>query len=144
MKKQSKQKQQAGRTRVGISAALIVIVIGVIVAILVSQNNATPLAGSVISPQDYQTRFANADHVLIDVRTPDEFATGHIHNALNIPIDELESRLAEVPTDRDVVLYCRSGNRSNQARQLLSGKGYTLIYDLGGVNSWTAAGLPLE
>jgi phage shock protein E len=133
-----------GRNRLLISAALIVIVIAAVAVILVAQNNSAAPMGTVITPQDYQARFVSADHLLIDVRTPDEYASGHIAGAVNIPLDTLSSRLAEVPNNRDVVLYCRSGNRSNQARQLLNERGYTRVYDLGGVMAWQAAGYPLE
>jgi rhodanese-related sulfurtransferase len=99
-----------------------------------------------ISPADYQTQFvsANTPHFLLDVRTSEEFASGHIHSAVNISVESLESRLSEVPTDQPVVVYCRSGNRSAQASQILSQAGYTRIYDLGGLNDWTAQGFPVE
>ena len=102
-------------------------------------------AGTVqsISPSAYQEQFvsAAAPHSLIDVRTPEEFAEGHISGALNIPVEVLEARLSEVPRDKPVVVYCRSGNRSAEAAQILVNTGYTSIRDLGGLNSWTAQGL---
>lgn len=133
-----------GRNRLLISGVLIVIAVVAVGALLLTQNNTSSPTGSVISPQDYQSRFASADHLLIDVRTPEEFNSGHIAGAINIPLDTISSRMGEIPTDRDVVLYCRSGNRSNQARQLLNGQGYTRIYDLGGIIAWQAAGNPVE
>ena len=141
MKKSNQQ--QPGRNRLFLSAALVVVVAVVVGVILLTQNQSAS-TGSVISPQDYQSRFASADHVLVDVRTPEEFASGHISGAVNIPLDTISTRLSEIPQDRDVVLYCRSGNRSNQAWNLLNGEGYSRIYDLGGVIAWQAAGLPLE
>jgi phage shock protein E len=99
-----------------------------------------------LSPTAYHTQFIgdNTTHFLLDVRTPEEFASGHIHGAENIPVDSLESRLSEVPTDQPVVVYCRSGNRSAQASQILTRAGYTRIYDMGGLNDWTAQGFPVE
>lgn len=99
-----------------------------------------------ISPADYQNQFTatNTSHLLIDVRTSEEFASGHIHGAVNIPVDSLQSRLSEVPTGRPIVVYCRSGNRSATASQILEQAGYSAIYDLGGVIAWTAQGFPLE
>lgn len=98
-----------------------------------------------IAPADYQAQFgANADHILIDVRTPEEFASGHIPGAVNIAVDELAQRLNEVPQDIPVVLYCRSGNRSGQAAQLLDRAGYAQIYDLGGIATWAQQGYPVE
>lgn len=98
-----------------------------------------------ITPAEYQARFgANADHVLIDVRTPEEFAAGHIPGAVNISVDQLAQRLNEIPKDKPVVLYCRSGNRSNQAAQILERAGYTQIYDLGGLITWVQQGYPIR
>lgn len=99
-----------------------------------------------ITPQEYQEQFATsgAQHQLIDVRTPEEFASGHIAGAVNIPIQELPQRLSEVSMDQPVVLYCRSGNRSAQAAQFLAQADYPQIYDLGGVIAWQQAGLRLE
>ncbi|MFN8373679.1 MAG: rhodanese-like domain-containing protein [Anaerolineae bacterium] len=99
-----------------------------------------------LSPAAYQTQFlaSNTAHFLLDVRTAEEFASGHIHGAVNISVDELQSRLSEVPTDQPIVVYCRSGNRSAQASQILAQAGYSNIYDMGGLNDWTAQGYPVE
>lgn len=98
-----------------------------------------------IAPADYQSKFgAGSDHILIDVRTPEEFASGHIPGSVNIPVDSLGQRLSEVPQDKPVVLYCRSGNRSNQAAQILDQAGYTQIYDLGGIVTWQQQGYPVQ
>lgn len=99
-----------------------------------------------ISPVAYQDQFMTAGvaHLLIDVRTPEEFATGHIHGALNISVDTLASRLSEIPGGQPIVVYCRSGNRSATASQILAQAGYTNIYDLGGLNAWTAQGFSVE
>lgn len=106
---------------------------------------AQPKINIKIAPADYQAKFgANVDHVLLDVRTPQEFASGHIPGAINISIDELIGRLSEVPQDKPVVLYCRSGNRSNQAAQILDRAGYTQIYDLGGIINWVQQGYPIQ
>ncbi|MBZ0300324.1 MAG: rhodanese-like domain-containing protein [Anaerolineae bacterium] len=130
------------------------IILGAVVVValiaLVALNGAAPQTSSAatvqtISPQDYQSRFAaDTPHFLLDVRTPEEFATGYITGATNISVQTLADRLSEVPKDTPVVVYCRSGNRSAQAARILSDAGYSEIYDLGGVNSWTAAGLPLQ
>ena len=98
-----------------------------------------------ISPADYQAKFgAGADHLLVDVRTPEEFNSGHIAGAVNIPVDQLAQRLNEVPKDKPVVVYCRSGNRSGQAAQFLDSSGYPQIYDLGGIVTWTQQGFPVQ
>ena len=61
---------------------------------------------------------------LIDVRTPEEFAAGHLPNAVNIPVDELRSRLDELPRDREVVAYCQVGQRGYLATRILRQHGY--------------------
>ncbi|MCB9794606.1 MAG: rhodanese-like domain-containing protein [Alphaproteobacteria bacterium] len=73
---------------------------------------------------------------LVDVRTAAEFGSGHLQGALNIPVSELSRRLGEVPRDRDVVVYCRSGGRSAQAAVILQGAGLTAVHDLGPLTAW--------
>jgi phage shock protein E len=99
-----------------------------------------------ISPQDYQSTYLtnNTDHILLDVRTPEEFASGYIAGAINIAVQELNQRLSEIPTDKDIVIYCRSGNRSAQAATILSNNGFDDVYDMGGIIDWQQAGYSLE
>lgn len=66
--------------------------------------------------------------LVIDVREPEEFASGHYEHAINIPPSELmagENRLKEVAKDTPIILYCRSGSRSNVAIQILKDQGFT-------------------
>jgi phage shock protein E len=70
---------------------------------------------------------------IIDVRTPDEFRDGAYPGALNIPVSDLRARLAEVPKDRPVIVYCASGARSASAARLLSQVGYTNVTNAGGL-----------
>ena len=80
---------------------------------------------------------------ILDVRQPEEWAAGHIPDATLIPLGELASRVAEVPKDRQVVVVCRSGNRSAQGRDVLLGAGFPAVTSMaGGMNGWTAAGYP--
>ena len=74
---------------------------------------------------------------LVDVRTPEEFAAGHIEGAINIPIDELHERMGEIGDNtQPVVVYCRSGNRSALAKRRLEAGGYTEVLDLGRMSRW--------
>lgn len=74
---------------------------------------------------------------LIDVRTRAEFLGGHITGAINIPVQELESRLADVgPADATYVLYCASGMRSGRAKGILKASGRAEVYDLGAMSRW--------
>lgn len=72
--------------------------------------------------------------LVVDVRTPQEFAGGHYPGAVNIPVDQVQSRLKEFG-DRNspVVVYCQSGGRSAMAKQILEGAGFTKVTNGGGV-----------
>jgi rhodanese-related sulfurtransferase len=88
---------------------------------------------------------ARDDVVLIDVREQDEWDAGHIAGATLIPSSQLQSRWQEIPTDKTVIVYCRSGNRSNVATDFLKQQGLTNVHNMtGGVIAWEAAGLTLE
>lgn len=76
--------------------------------------------------------------VLIDVREPGEFKGGHIQGAKNIPLSQLDRRLGEIPKDRDLLLYCRSGMRSKSAARILMENGFTRLAHLrGGISAWS-------
>lgn len=77
-----------------------------------------------------------AGALLLDVRTPEEFAAGHIEGARNIPVQELAERLDELPDDRPLVVYCRSGRRSARAVELLRAGGHEDLFDLGPISNW--------
>lgn len=74
---------------------------------------------------------------LIDVRTPAEFASGHLPGAVNIPMQELGRRMKEAgKKDRPVVVYCQSGSRSVVAKQLLETSGFKEVINLGSIRAW--------
>lgn len=81
-------------------------------------------------------RLVAAGATLVDVRTAEEFADGHLSGAVNIPVSDLQGRLAEIPADRPVVVYCASGSRSASAGQILLAAGRTNVHDLGPMSSW--------
>ena len=74
----------------------------------------------------------------VDVRSPEEFAEGSVEGAVNVPVDQLPARMAEIPKDRTVIVFCRSGSRSDMAKMLLDSSGYTQVTNGGGVNSLAA------
>lgn len=78
--------------------------------------------------------------LLIDVRTPAEFAQGHVDGALNIPWEQTGKLMAAIGPDkqRPVVVYCRSGNRSGRAKVVLETKGYTNIFNATGLEAMKA------
>ncbi len=74
--------------------------------------------------------------LLLDVRTPEEFHSGHVPQAVNIPVQELAYRLRECgPTRQPIVVYCRSGGRSASASQILKQAGYE-VRDIGPMTAW--------
>lgn len=75
--------------------------------------------------------------LLLDVRTPSEFSSGHVPNAVNIPVQELGKRIGEAgPKDRPIVVYCKSGRRSAMARSMLEKAGYQRVLDIGPMSNW--------
>ncbi len=82
-------------------------------------------------------RWVDEGALLLDVRTPEEFAAGHVEGAVNIPVQTLAERISEVgPRERPVVVYCRSGGRSAKATALLREAGYQQVLDLGPMSAW--------
>jgi len=71
--------------------------------------------------------------LIVDVRTPQEFADGHLDNAKNYPLSELDKHFSNIDKDTQIVLYCRSGNRSGQAYQYLTVQGFTNLHNAGGL-----------
>lgn len=99
------------------------------------------------SKTDYQTMEINdaaemiaADdgHLLVDVRTREEFEEKHIPGAILLPVEDIEDgRLERLPDkDQTILLYCRTGRRAEDAAEYLAKKGYTNIYEIGGIIDW--------
>ena len=83
----------------------------------------------------------DAGAFVLDVREPDEWNESHIPGATLIPLGQLASRVNEVPKDQEIVVMCRSGNRSQQGRDILLAAGFTNVTSMaGGINQWKAAG----
>jgi len=83
-------------------------------------------------------RLVGEGAAIVDVRTTEEFASGHIDGAVNIPVVELRHRMGEIgPKDVPVVVYCRSGNRSATAARTLKEGGFKSVHDLGPMSAWT-------
>ncbi len=95
---------------------------------------------------EFATIAGSPDVRLIDVRTPEEFAGGHIAGAVNIPVQsrDFSARVAELDPTATYAVYCRSGNRSRPAVAAMRDAGITTIYELGsGTKGWVSAGQPL-
>jgi len=95
------------------------------------------ISGAALSTLQEDDR-AKENYLVIDVRGADEYAAGHVKHAINIPLGELESRLDEINAykDRNVVLYCNTGNRSGKALDLLKQKGFSMLMNAPGVKQY--------
>jgi phage shock protein E len=86
-----------------------------------------------------------SDVVVLDVREQWEYDEGHIPGVVHIPMNDVPGRLSEIPTDKTVIVSCRSGNRSGQVSAYLRDAGFSNIHNLdGGILAWQSAGLPVE
>ncbi len=110
-----------------------------------AQSEPPPEAPS-IEPSELNARRASgAAPVVIDVRTPEEYAASHIPGALNIPFDQVAQRISEIEAPHGVALYCMIGPRARKGESALLSAGYTSVLHLeGGLAAWMAAGLPVE
>ncbi len=84
----------------------------------------------------------NHGSLLLDVREYDEWMAGHVDGAVHVPMQDLPTRLAELPTDRQIVCICRSGNRSGQVTAFLLRQGFDAVNMTGGMRAWAAEQLP--
>jgi phage shock protein E len=97
---------------------------------------------------DVQTVFEiqqNEDVYVLDVREQNEYDEKHIPNVTLLPMSEIQNRLDEIPKDKDVIVTCRSGNRSGQVTQFLQQNGFDNVHNMkGGIIAWEEAGFPVE
>ena len=70
--------------------------------------------------------------IFVDVRTPEEVAQGTVDGSLNIPLQQIQTRYSELPKDKDLLIFCRSGRRSQAASEFLTQQGYTKVYNVDG------------
>jgi len=117
--------------------AIVLIVVFAGCAAAPPQGSQTPQHEAITPGQAME--MMSADAVILDVRTPEEFMAEHIENAILLPVEELAERAAEfLPNPEQVILiYCRSGRRSEDAWHILAELGYQNIYDFGGIIQWS-------
>jgi rhodanese-related sulfurtransferase len=115
----------------------------------VTSTTAIPSVKTLVSPVEAQNLIAanqgSTDFVIVDVRTADEFSTGHLAGALNIDIyqSDFKSKIAELARNKKYLVYCRTGIRSAQASADMIDLGFSHIYDLsGGITEWVQEGKP--
>jgi rhodanese-related sulfurtransferase len=121
----------------------------IVIAMLIASAGAT--AADVIDVKAdallERARKADESFVILDVRTPEEFAQGHVPGAINIAHDKLANRIAELLDDKnkDIVVYCRSGKRAATAAETLRANGFDKLLHLeGDMQKWTAEKRPTE
>lgn len=99
---------------------------------------------NVTADEVYKMLSSNKDYFILDVRSKEEFNSGHIEGAYLLPVSELENRLEELPQDKPIIVYCRSGSRSTSAANILLGKGFKEIFNMtGGITEWQSKGFPV-
>ena len=102
----------------------------------------TPADVEHIDPTESRRR-VDAGALLLDVRNPHEWQAGHAEGAAWIPMSELAERQEELPTDREIVVICKTGSRSAQVAKALVAAGYGAVNVAGGSEAWQAAGLAI-
>ncbi len=108
---------------------------------------AAPVKAGAVDVAGLDAAMKGGKVVLYDVRTPGEYAAGHVPGAVNLPLDQLSSRMDELAphTDEPLYLICASGNRSGRAQAQLAGAGFAHTINVeGGTRAWQAAGKPVE
>jgi len=110
-------------------------------------QRATTTEGPIAAPELAKRVGSGSAPVILDVRTPAEYAAGHIPGSINIPHTELATRLAEIPGTKstEIVVHCQAGRRAATAEEILAQQGYTGVRDLQGhFGGWVQQGLPVE
>jgi rhodanese-related sulfurtransferase len=100
-----------------------------------------------LSPTDATRMLNRDDAVVVDVRSPNEYAGGHVPDSINIPLDSLKARLADLQkfSGRPLIVNCATGVRSGGACRQLRKLGFDKVFNLGGgINAWVEAGLPIK
>ncbi len=113
---------------------------------LLNCKQSTAQQSTLLEPQEFKEFLSVNDVLLVDVRTPKEFNSGHIKNAININFlsAEFEKEIKKLDTTKTLVIYCRSGNRSGKSASIFVKVGFDQLYDLkGGVLKWQKNGLKL-
>lgn len=112
---------------------IIILIIAVVIVMSLSGTNKSVIQSP--NSEEISEIIQDKSITIIDVRTAEEYKTGHVEGAINIPYDEIEN---EVNYDKDqtIAVYCRTGVRSSEAAKTLEKMGYTKIYDLGGIEDF--------
>lgn len=144
--KKAASRNQRRRTLISVLLAAVVLVVAGFVLVqsftrapAADQSAAIALEVSVADA----AKMRDSGAFVLDVRTPEEWAEFHIPDSTLITLDQLPSRLAEVPRGQPILVVCRSGNRSQAGRDILLNAGFTNVTSMaGGLRQWQAEGYP--
>lgn len=121
----------------------ILLAVGLISVTLLLAACSSDSAAQKVSPKEFSEVISNPSVVILDVRTPQEFAEGHLADAINIDFQSgnFEQEIAYLDKTKTYAVYCRSSNRSGEAVKVMADAGFTKMYDMdGGIIDWQAAG----
>ena len=111
-----------------------------------ASSSTSRATGRHMAASDFSTALKEPGTIVVDVRTPAEFASGHLPQAKNIDIEaaDFATRIAALDKNATYAVYCHSGNRSGAALEQMAGVGFTHLYDLaGGIGAWQSMGGPM-
>lgn len=143
MEKKVKKTFKSGIFYFIIAALIVLLFFNIFLAGCKTQESKPASITNVTADEVYKMLSLSKDYFILDVRSKEEFDSGHIEGAYLIPVSELENRLQELPQDKPVIVYCRSGNRSTSAANILLEKGFKEIFNMtGGITEWQSKGFP--
>ena len=103
------------------------------------ENKNTDSSSGSVNYMEAKEKIINDGAILLDVRTKEEYNEKHIDGASLLPLDKIDiDSISQIVSEKDtpIIVYCRSGNRSQQAREKLIALGYSKVYDLGAMSNW--------
>lgn len=112
---------------------IIILIIAVVIVMSLSGTNKSVIQSP--NSEEISEIIQDKSVIIIDVRTAEEYKTGHVEGAINIPYDEIEKKV-NYDKEQAIAVYCRTGVRSSEAAKTLEKMGYTKIYDLGGIEDF--------
>ena len=144
-RRSSQRRPRPALMRPVVQIGILLAVALIVYVILQSTGGAgTTSLPSAISVDDAYEKY-QAGAFVLDVRTQEEWDEYHAPNTTLIPLDQLVARLNEIPRDKEIVVVCRSGNRSQQGRDILLEAGFQQVTSMsGGLNEWRSKGYPIE
>ena len=153
MPKKTKRSTYQSRTNAFLKRPIVqigtiaVVIAIVLILILTAKNDGSSATGlpAEIGVSEAYSMYQSGEYYFVDVREQSEWDEYHAPNTHLIPLGQLASRVNEIPAGASIVVVCRSGNRSQQGRDILLQAGFTNVTSMaGGLNEWRSAGYPIE